>query len=145
MRARRRKADFEHRFGAAAGVEYGAPATIAVRIEEVGDRRIEARLPQRFHDQAAFPRSIMRLLPMLQRAAAAHAEMWTERLDAGWARGFDAQKLAPVGMTRDILDFDRFARQGPRHKDRAGRSLRQAVAAMADADNREPLNHARPR
>jgi len=51
-------------------------------IDEFADRRVEARLPQRFDHQVALPCAVMRLVPMLHGAAAAHAKMRTDRRDA---------------------------------------------------------------
>ena len=58
MRARGGKPDLEHVMGAAPGVEYGAAAAFAVRVDEIGDRRIEPGLPQRLDDEIALPRAI---------------------------------------------------------------------------------------
>src|SRR6185437_11005432 len=98
VRARGGKSDFEHLVRAAARMKYRATAAIAVRVDEVADRRIEARLPQRLDHETAFPGAIRRALPVLQSAAAADAEMRTDRRDALRARLFDAQQLPPVGM-----------------------------------------------
>ena len=82
MRARGRKADFEHVVGAAPGVEDGAAAAVAVGVDEIADRRVEPGLAQRLDDEIALPRAIGRALPMLHRAAAADAEMRADRRDA---------------------------------------------------------------
>ena len=44
MRTRRRKTDFEHVMGAAPGVEDDAAAAVAVSVDEVGNRRLDAGL-----------------------------------------------------------------------------------------------------
>ena len=82
---------------------------------------------------------------MLQRAAAADAEVRADRRDALGARCFDGEELAAVGMAGPILDFDAFAGQRARHIDRTVGAVRDAVAAMADRIDRKVLNHVRPR
>ena len=114
-------------------------------VDEFADRRIETRLPQRLDHQAALPCAVMRLVPMLHGAAAAHTEMRTDRRDARGAFVFDIEKPAPVGMAGDLFDLDCLARQGAGHVDGAFRALRDAVAAVTDADDFKPLNHAPPR
>ena len=107
-------------------MEYGAPAAIAVRVDEVGDRRVEAGLPQRFDDQIALPRAIMRRSSQCCTAQPPHTPKCGQigAMRSALAR-FDAQKLAPVGMTGDRFDLDRFARQAYR----AQRSRRPAPSA----------------
>ena len=86
---------------AAPRMEDGAPPALAVRVDQVADRRVEARLPQRRDDQAALPFAIAREIPVLRLAAAAHAEMRADRRDALRARGLDAQQMAAVRMAGD--------------------------------------------
>ena len=76
---------------------------------------------------------------MLNRAAAANAEMRAERLDALRARCLDPQQMAAIRMAGDALDLNGLARQRVGHKDRACRRIRHAVAAMGDAIDGEPF------
>ena len=90
---------------------------------------------------------------MLQSAAAADAEMRTDRRDALYARLFDIEEMAPVGMAGDRLDFHRLARQRAWNVDRPTVTLGpigHAVAAMAEPVDdktldRLRLNHVWPR
>src|SRR4029078_122136 len=122
-----------------------APASFAMRIDELGDRRIEPRLPQGFDHETALPGPVMRLVPVLHGAAAAHAEMRTDRRNTRRAFALDVQKSTPVGMAWGLFDLDGFARQRARHVNRAVRAFGNAVAAMADANDGKPFNHAPPR
>ena len=105
----------------------------------VVDRRVDARLRQRIDHERALPLAIARLVPMLQRAAATHAEMRADRRDALGARAFDIQQAAAVGMARPVLRPSRFrpaayrahapARPAfPRCRRRAGRAARSSAA-----------------
>ena len=145
MRPRRRKADFEHVVGAAAGVKHRAAAAVAMRVDKLGDRRLDAGLVQRLDDEAALPGAVGSARPMLQGAAAADAEMRADRRDALGARLFDGEELPAVRMAGPILDFDAFARQRARHIDRTVGAGRDAVAALADRIDFQMLNHVRPR
>ncbi len=51
----------------------------------------------------------------------------------------------PVGVAGDFFDFDRFAGQRAGNINRAGGAVGDAVAAMAEPIDQEPLNHAPPR
>ena len=82
---------------------------------------------------------------MLQGAAAADAEMRADRRDARGARRLDGEKLPPVGMTGNGLDLDGLAGQCAGHVDRFVRPVGDAVAAMANVVDDQPLNHAPPR
>ncbi len=145
VRARRRKADFEHVVGAAPAMKHGAAAAVAMRVDQLGDRRLDAGLAQRLDDEAAFPGAVRRGRPMLQGAAAAGAEMWADRRDALGARLFDIEKVPSVGMTGPRLDFDGFAGQRAGNVDRAVGTVGNSVAAMAERRDGQVLNHARPR
>ena len=48
-------------------------------------------------------------------------------------------------MAGDLLDLDRFARQRSWNVERSGGAIGDAVAAMAEARDNEPLNHVPPR
>ena len=145
MRAGRRETDLEHIVGAAAGVKDDAAAAVAMRVDEIGDRRINARLAQRIDREIALPGPVSRRLPMLHGAAAANAEMRTDRRDALRARLLDAQKLPAVGMARYALHLDGLAGQRGRHENRTLGAVGHAIAAMADAVDHEMLNHVAPR
>ena len=145
MRTRRRESDFENIVRAAAGVKHCAAAALAVRVDEIADRRVEACLPKGIDHEAAFPRPVRRTLPVLQRAPAADAEMRTDRRGTLHARVFDVQQLASVGMAGPRFGFDGFARQRAGNVDRPFGAVGDAVAAVAEPGDDEPLNHARPR
>ena len=146
MRAHRRKADREHVMRAAPRVENRAPAAVAVSVDEIGDRRVDAGLTQCGRDQIALPGAVRSGLPVLQGAAAANAEMRADRRDALRARCFDGEELSPVGMAGQVLDFDASRPAACRHVDRAVGAVGDAVAAMADAcRSASVLNHVRPR
>ena len=98
MRARRRKSDFKHVVRAAPGVERGAAAARAMRVDQFANRCVEPRLPQRLDDEPAFPGSVCRSIPMLNRTAAADPEMPAKWLDASLARMLDPEQSPPVGM-----------------------------------------------
>ena len=115
-----------------------------MRIDQIGNRRLDVGLAQRLDCETAFPCAVSAGLPMLHGAAAADAEMRTDRGDALQARRFDAEQMPAVGVTRHALDFDRLARQRPGDEDRAVGAIGYAVAAMADPVDHKMLNHARP-
>ena len=63
MRARRREADFQHVMRAAPGVKDDAAAAVAVRVDEIADRRFDPGLAERLDDKAALPRAVWAGLP----------------------------------------------------------------------------------
>ena len=118
LRARRARA--------APGMEHGAAAAFAVGIDEVVDRRIDAGLRQRVDHERALPVAVTRRRPMLHGAAAAGAEMRTDRRDALGARVLDPHQMAAVGMAGPGVDLDGLAGQRVGHEDRpAGRRRRR--------------------
>ena len=131
--------------GAASGVQNGPPPALAMGVDQIADRRFEPGLLQRSDNEAALPGTISKefRLPVLDGAAAAHAEMRTDRRDALRARRLDAQEMTPVGMAGDRLDLDRFSRQRARHIDRAVRARSDPVAAVADMFDHELFGHPR--
>ena len=139
------KSDFEHVVCATPRMEHCAAPAFAMCVDELADRRFKPGLPQRRDDQIALPRAIMRDVPMLHGAAAAYAEMRANRFDPLGAGNLDLEQMPPVGMTGDRFDFDRFARQSAGHIDCAGRIVGDAVAAVTEPRDGEPLNHALPR
>ena len=77
---------------------------------------------------------------MLDRAAAADAEMRTERRDPLRACGLDLEQSPAVGMVAGNRgDLDRFAAQRIRHIDVAAAGDGDAVAVMADMVDDEAL------
>jgi len=80
-------------------VKYGTSAAFAVGVDQPGDRGVDAGLAQRCNDEIALPRPIIFAAPMLDGAAAADAEMRTDRRDAFGARRLDGEKLPPVGTS----------------------------------------------
>ena len=96
---------------------------------------------KRVDDEAAFPVAIAVRRPMLDRAAAADAEMRAERLDALGARGLDPQQMAAIRMAGDALDLDGLAGQRIGHEERARRRVGHAVAAVGEAIDDEPFGH----
>src|SRR5678815_2699959 len=123
-------------------MEDRAPPSFPMRVDQFADRRIEARLAQRFDDEGAFPPAIPRKIPVLRLAAAAHGKMRTYRRDALGARAFDADEMAAVRMPRKRLDLHDLAGKRVRHEHRAIGRIGNAVAAMADARDGQPLSHA---
>ncbi len=78
---------------------------------------------------------------MLDRAAAADAEMRTERRDPLRARGLDLEQPPAVGMMAgDRTGLDRFAAQRIRHIDVAAISDHNAIAVMADMVDHEAFD-----
>ncbi len=138
------EADLQHFVRAAPGMQDGAAAAVAMGIDQIADRRLEPGLLQRFDDETALPGAVTRRLPMLDGAAAAHAEMRTDRRNALRARRLDAQQMPPVGMAGDRLDLDRFARQRAGHINRAVRAFGNPVAAVADLFDHKVFGHPRP-
>ena len=63
------------------GVEYRPSAALAVGVDELSDRRVEASLPQRFDDEFALPGAVARKVPVLHGTTAAHAEMRADGRD----------------------------------------------------------------
>ena len=77
---------------------------------------------------------------MLDRAAAADAEMRTERRDPLHACGLDLEQSPAVGMVAgNGSDLDCFAAQRVRHIDIAAACDGDAVAVMADMVDDEAL------
>jgi hypothetical protein len=145
MRTRGGKADLEHLMRAPPGVEYRPAAALAVRVDEFGDRRVEARLPQRFDDEIALPGAVARKVPVLYGATAAYAEMRADGRDALGAWRVDVQETAAIWMPGDRVDFDRFTGQGAGHIDWAVGAAGDAGTAMPELLDDEALSHVRPR
>ena len=136
----RGKADLQHVMGGAAGMQHDAAASRAMGVDEVVDLRRDAGLAQRIDHEIALPGAIARGLPMLERAAAAHAEMRTDRRDALGACGLDPQQMAAIGMPGPRLGLDDLARQRVGHVDRPRLRQRDAVALAADVVDGQAVN-----
>jgi len=141
----RREADFKHVMRAAPGVEHGPAAALAMRIDEIADRGVEAGLPQGGDEKVALPCPIRRGVPMLHGTAAAHAEMRTDRRDALRACRRDVNETPTVGVARHLGDLDRLAGQRAGDVERAAGASRDTVAAMAEPLDHQPFSHVRPR
>ena len=121
-------------------VQCDAPAARAMGIDQGRDVAIDFRLRQRRRHQLALPGGVGRGVPMLDRAAAADAEMRTERCDPLHACGLDLEQSPAIGMAAgDRLGLDRFAAQRVRHVDVAAIGDGDAVAVMADMVDDEAL------
>src|SRR4051794_35805016 len=90
--------------------------------------------------EPALPGGIGRGVPVLDRAAAADAEMRTERHDPLRACGLDLEQSPAVGMvTGNRAGLDGFAAERIRHIDVAAAGGGDAVAVMADMVDHEAL------
>src|SRR5437763_1520363 len=94
----RGKSDFQHIARTVACVEDRAPASLAMRIDQIVDRRVEPDARECVDDERALPLPISLDGPVLERAAAAEAEMRTDRRDALAARRLHFDQMAAVGM-----------------------------------------------
>ena len=100
------------------GVQGDAAAAGAMGVDQLADLAVDAGLRQRLDDEVALPGAVARGVPVLDRAAAADAEMRTERRDPFRACAFDLEQAPAVGMmARDRRDLDGFARQRVGHVD----------------------------
>ena len=63
VRASRGEADLEHIVGATAGVKYRAAPAFAMRVDQLGDRRVEPGLAQSRNDKIALPGPIVGSCP----------------------------------------------------------------------------------
>ena len=143
VRARRGEADFQQIMGAATRMQGRAPAALPMRIDQRLDRRDQPGVLKRLHHQRALPKMIFGQRPVLHGAAAALAEMLADRRCALVTRLVDMDQMTPVGVPGDRFDRDHFARQRVGHIDRPNGCVGNAVAAMAEALNRELFGHAR--
>src|SRR5262249_40894425 len=141
VRPRRREADLEDIALTTPRVEDGAAAAVTVSVDQVVNRRVEAGPRQRLKDEITFPFAIMRGRPVLQRAAAAGAEMRTDRRDPVRARDLDADEVTAVRMAGPRVDRGGFARQRIGHVDRSGRRLGDAVPALAETRDLQMFDH----
>src|SRR6185312_4215184 len=145
MSAGLREADLQDVLLAAPRMEDGTAAAVPVGVDEAADLGLDAGLRKRRDHELPFPGVVVRRLPVLQRAAAAGAEMRADRHDPRRARLIDTQQAAAIRMARHGLDLDGLARQRVWYVNRPVGAFRAAVAAVADLADDQPLNHAAPR
>jgi hypothetical protein len=126
-------------------MKHGATASVAMGIDQIGDWCVDAGLLKRADNQASFPFAIGWLVEVLHGASAADAEVRANRFNALGARFVDAKKLSAVGMTGNIVDFDRFAGQRPGNENGFGLAIDHTIAAMTEAVDHQTLSHVRPR
>ncbi len=126
-------------------MKHSAATSVAMGIDQIGDRCVDAGLLKRADNQASFPFSIGRHVEVLHGAPAADAEVRANRCNTLGARFIDAKKLPPVGMTGNIVDFDRFAGQRPGNENGFGLAIDHTIAAMTKAVDHQTLSHVRPR
>src|SRR5581483_11057989 len=93
----------------------------------------------------ALPGTIGARIQVLHGAAAAYAEMRTDRRNARWARVLDPQQLPPVGMAGNGFHLHGFAGQGASDEDRFRSAVNYAVAMVTKTVDGQMLNHAAPR
>ena len=139
----RGETDLEHILSRrSAGVQRDAPAAGAVGVDQRIDLAGDACLRQRRDHEVAFPGAVVLGLPMLDRAAAADAEMWAERRDPLRAGVLDLEQAPAVGMmARHGRDLDGLAAQRVGHKTALSAGKGDAVAAMTDMIDDEAFNH----
>jgi hypothetical protein len=119
-----------------------ASASLAMGIDQGKNLAVDLRLRERRRDEMVFPGAIALGFPMLDRAAAAAAEVLAEGLDAFWAWLFDPYQLPPIGMmTWDDRNFDCFTTKRVGNKDAPPLDERNAVAKMSNMVDDEALNH----
>src|SRR5262249_50281328 len=126
-------------------VEHGPPTPLAMGVDQILNGRIEPDLRQRFDEQTALPSVVGRGCEMLQRAAAACTEMWTDRGDALRPGDIDLHEVAAIRVTAPWLDLHGLAGKRIRHINRTGRGVDDAVAARAEPGDHEPFSHGRRR
>ena len=111
-------------------------------VDDLADPAFDAGLGQRLDDEVALPGAIVRDVSVLDRAAAADAEMRTKRSDPFRACAFDLKQAPAVGMMAgDRRDLDRFARQRVRHVNLLPLGNCDAIAKMTDMIDEEMFSH----
>jgi hypothetical protein len=111
----------------------GAATAGAVRVDQCADFAGNAGLFERIDDELALPIAIGVRLPVLDRAAAAGAEILAERRDALRARSDDFDEVAPVrGSAGRNVRIDDFAAQRVGDVDIPAAVEGNAVAELAD-------------
>ena len=76
---------------------------------------------------------------MLDRATAANAKVWAERLDTLRTCGLDPDEMAAIRMAGNTFDLDGFARQRVGHENRPRWRIRHAIATVGEAIDGEPF------
>ena len=130
---------------AAACVGDETTTAFAVRIDNLVHGAIEARLAQRVDHQLALPGPVSLRSPVLDRAAAATAEMRTERSDPVRALTRDTDQAAAIGTSGVWFDGHFFARERIGNKDGLPIDEGDAIPAMADIIDLKVLSHDGPR
>ena len=138
MRARGREADFEHVLGAAPRMEHDAAAAVAVRVDQLADRRLDAGLPQRFDDEVALPGAVGARSSQCCNAQPPQTPKCGQIGAMRSALGFSTlRRCRRSGWPGTGFDFDGLARQRAGHVDRALGAVGDAVAAMAEPVDRQ--------
>jgi hypothetical protein len=145
MRFPRGVSDCEQVAGAAACMKNGAPAPLAVRIDQVVHRRIQPDPRQCLDDKPALPLAVARRGPVLQRATTADAKIRADRCDTLGTCNLDFNQVSAVGVARPLLDRNRLARQRIGHVEGARRRVADAIAESAKSRDGEALSHVRRR
>ena len=112
-----------------AGVERGAAAAIAAGVDQFTHRYLDAGMAQRTLHKRALEAGIGRWREVLQRAAAADAEIAAEWRDPVRAGLDDRDQRAALALG---LDLRHFAGQGERDIDALAADLGDALAALAE-------------
>ncbi len=139
--AGRGETDMQCAIAAAPGMRGEPSSTRAVGIDEFIDAASDIGLGERIDHDLAFPRAIAVRLPVLDRAAAAGAEILAERRDPFGAGAVDAQELPAVGMIGDFFRFDRLAAERIGHEQRLPFGKSDTVAALADVIDAQAFSH----
>jgi hypothetical protein len=126
-------------------MKHNAATAIAMRINQIGNRRFDASLTERGDDQVPFPRAISLGVQVLQRAATANSEMPANWFDPLYARFFNVQKMSPVRLAGHGFYLDSLTWQRTGDIDRSVGSLSDPITTLPEPGDHQPLNHERPR
>ena len=139
--SRRHEADTGERPGMA-GVQRHPATTLAMGVDETLDRHLDAGRPQRAADIFLLPGAVGESGHVLRRAAAAPAEIGTERNNPLGRGGYDLDEMAASAVA---LDGHVFARQRVGNEDLARGRIHDAVAAGAEPRDLHLFSHVAPR
>ena len=142
---RRSKSDLQNVMGPASRMQHRAPPASAMGIDEIVDRRDYIRLRQCLHHQRAFPQVVFGQRPVLQRAAAAGAEMLADRLGALVAGLSTCTRCRRSGWPGYRLDRHGLAGQSIWHIDGPSGVSATPSPRWPRRRNAELLSHAPPR
>ena len=117
-----------------------APAR-AVGVDHLADGTVDSGACQCVDHQLPLPGMVIVRPPVLDRAAAAAAEIGAERIDPVGTPGQDGNKAHPSGLAGRRLGFDGFARQRAGNIAGAAAGDRNAVAALADMIDQKRFSH----